>query len=103
MQQLLEEDRGYVAKMAVERLPAMLRAGGPKGGVAARELRELLVRAALAYLLRQQYPLEVLAPTATSRSPRTSPKKPLPSSCADSTSFVVRASSRPGPIASSSI
>lgn len=46
-----------MAKMAPERLPAMLRAGGPEGEVAARELRELLVRAALAYLVRQQYPL----------------------------------------------
>jgi RNA polymerase sigma-70 factor, ECF subfamily len=47
-----------VAKMVAERLPAMLRAGGPEGEAAARELRELLVRAALAYLVRQQYPLE---------------------------------------------
>ena len=47
-----------MAKRAAECLPDMLRAGGPEGEAAARELRELLVRAALAYLVRQQYPLE---------------------------------------------
>jgi RNA polymerase sigma-70 factor (ECF subfamily) len=57
-QRPLEGDPGDVAKRAAERLPAMLRAGGPEGEAAARELRELLVRAALAYLVRQQYPLE---------------------------------------------
>src|SRR5919201_6683269 len=57
-QRPLEGDRGYVAKMAAELLPAMLRAGGPEGEAAACELRELLVRSALAYLVRQQYPLE---------------------------------------------
>jgi RNA polymerase sigma-70 factor (ECF subfamily) len=36
----------------------MLRAGGPEGEAAACELRDLLVRVALAYLVRQQYPLE---------------------------------------------
>jgi RNA polymerase sigma-70 factor (ECF subfamily) len=53
-----EGDPGDVAKTAADRLPAMLQAGGTEGEVAAHELRELLVRAALAYLVRQQYPLE---------------------------------------------
>jgi RNA polymerase sigma-70 factor, ECF subfamily len=41
-----------------ERLPAMLRSTGPEREAASAELRELLVRAALAYLVRQQYPVE---------------------------------------------
>jgi RNA polymerase sigma-70 factor (ECF subfamily) len=57
-QRTLEGDPTAVAEMAAEHLPAMLRAGGAEGEVAARELRELLVRAALAYLVRQQYSLE---------------------------------------------
>lgn len=40
----------------VDRLPALLRAGGAEREAAAQELRDLLVRAALAYLVRQQYP-----------------------------------------------
>jgi RNA polymerase sigma-70 factor, ECF subfamily len=39
-----------------ERLPEMLRAGGPARELASQELHDLLVRAALAYLLRQGYP-----------------------------------------------
>src|SRR3954467_2794006 len=39
-QRPLEGDPGDVAKRAAERLPAMLRAGCPKGEAAARELRE---------------------------------------------------------------
>ncbi|MGH2343887.1 MAG: RNA polymerase sigma factor [Chloroflexota bacterium] len=41
-----------------ERLPTMLRSVGPEREAASEELRELLVRAALAYLVRQQYPVE---------------------------------------------
>ncbi|HXT37370.1 MAG TPA: sigma-70 family RNA polymerase sigma factor [Chloroflexota bacterium] len=41
-----------------ERLPILLRSVGPEREAAAEELRELLVRAALAYLLRQHYPVE---------------------------------------------
>ena len=47
-----------MAKIAADRLPALLRAGGPEREAASQELRDLLVRAALAYLLRQQYPVE---------------------------------------------
>lgn len=47
-----------MAKIAAERLPALLRAEGPEREAASQELRDLLVRAALAYLLRQQYPAE---------------------------------------------
>jgi RNA polymerase sigma-70 factor (ECF subfamily) len=36
----------------------MLRAGGPEREAASQELRDLLVRAALAYLARQSYPVE---------------------------------------------
>lgn len=45
-------------KVVTERLPAMLRAGGPARETASQELRDLLVRAALAYLVRQRYPAE---------------------------------------------
>jgi RNA polymerase sigma-70 factor (ECF subfamily) len=38
----------------------MPRAGGAAREEASQELRDLLVRAALAYLLRQQYPAEAL-------------------------------------------
>src|SRR6185437_9623337 len=41
-----------------ERLPILLRSVGPEREAAAEELRALLVRAALAYLLRQHYPVE---------------------------------------------
>jgi RNA polymerase sigma-70 factor (ECF subfamily) len=40
-----------------ERLPAMLRAGGVEREAASQELRDLLVRVALAYLARQPYPV----------------------------------------------
>jgi len=49
-----------MAEKTAERLPAMLRAGGAAREEASQELRDLLVRAALAYLLRQQYPAEAL-------------------------------------------
>lgn len=41
-----------------ESLPTMLRAAGPEREAAARQLRDLLLRAALAYLARQQYPVQ---------------------------------------------
>ena len=41
-----------------EHLVTRLRAGGPEGEAAARELHDLLVRAAMAYLARQGYSLE---------------------------------------------
>jgi RNA polymerase sigma-70 factor (ECF subfamily) len=44
--------------IAPESLPTLLRAAGPGRDAAAQQLRELLVRAALAYLARQQYPVE---------------------------------------------
>lgn len=44
--------------LAEERLPIMLRGTGPEREVASAELRDLLVRAALAYLARQHYPAE---------------------------------------------
>lgn len=47
-----------MGRVAAERLTVMLRAGGPEREIASQELRDLLVRAALAYLLRQQYPVE---------------------------------------------
>lgn len=49
-----------VIEKKVERLPAMPRAGGAAREEASQELRDLLVRTALAYLLRQQYPAEAL-------------------------------------------
>src|SRR6516164_3531067 len=51
-------DPAPVAKIAAEHLPTMLRAGGPEREAASQELRDLLVRAALAYLARQSYPVE---------------------------------------------
>jgi RNA polymerase sigma-70 factor (ECF subfamily) len=54
----LEGDPCSVGKIAAERLPAMLRAGGLEREVASQELRNLLVRAALFYLVRHQYPVE---------------------------------------------
>lgn len=45
-----------VAEIVVDRLVAMLRAGGADREAASRELRDLLVRAALATLRRQGYP-----------------------------------------------
>lgn len=45
-----------MSEIAPERLPAMLRAGGAEREAASQELRDLLVRAALAYLARQRYP-----------------------------------------------
>lgn len=53
-----EGDPGPVGEIGPERLPVMLRAGGSEREAASQELRELLVRAALTYLLRQQYPVE---------------------------------------------
>jgi RNA polymerase sigma-70 factor (ECF subfamily) len=47
-----------VAKIAAEHLPTMLRAGGPEREAASQELRDLLVRAALGYLVRQSHPVE---------------------------------------------
>ncbi|MDB5074054.1 MAG: polymerase sigma factor [Chloroflexi bacterium] len=47
-----------MVRVAAERLPAMLRSGGPEREAASEELRDLLLRAALAYLVRQQYPVE---------------------------------------------
>ncbi|HZS85864.1 MAG TPA: sigma-70 family RNA polymerase sigma factor [Chloroflexota bacterium] len=47
-----------MAKIAAEHLPTMLRAGGPEREAASEELRDLLVRAALAYLARQTHPVE---------------------------------------------
>lgn len=47
-----------MAKIVADRLPALLRVEGPEREAASQELRDLLVRAALAYLLRQQYPVE---------------------------------------------
>ncbi|HEY8284107.1 MAG TPA: sigma-70 family RNA polymerase sigma factor [Chloroflexota bacterium] len=47
-----------VEVITTERLPTMLRAAGPERETASEELRALLVRAALAYLVRQQYPVE---------------------------------------------
>src|SRR5579864_9161626 len=47
-----------MVKVAAESLPAMLRAGGLEREAASQELRDLLVRAALSYLARQQYPAE---------------------------------------------
>jgi RNA polymerase sigma-70 factor, ECF subfamily len=58
-QQELEGDPCPVVKIAAERLPAMLRAGGLEREAASQELRDLLVRAALAYLMRQRYAVEV--------------------------------------------
>jgi RNA polymerase sigma-70 factor, ECF subfamily len=54
----LEGDPCPVGKITAERLPAMLRAGGLEREAASQELRDLLVRAALFYLVRQQYPVE---------------------------------------------
>ena len=53
---MLKETRNHVSTVAAERLPSMLRAGGPTREAASQELRDLLVRAALAYLARQRYP-----------------------------------------------
>jgi RNA polymerase sigma-70 factor (ECF subfamily) len=47
-----------MVQIAPESLPTLLRAEGPEREAAAQELRGLLVRAALAYLARQQYPVE---------------------------------------------
>src|SRR5947209_7070647 len=47
-----------MGKVAPDHLPAMLRAGGAAREAASQELRDLLVRAALAYLVRQRYPVE---------------------------------------------
>lgn len=47
-----------VTEIPAEQLPAMLRAGGRKRDAASEQLRGLLVRAALAYLARQRYPVE---------------------------------------------
>ncbi len=51
-------DRGShdVAEIVADRLVAMLRAGGAEREAASRELRDLLVRAALTTLRRQGYP-----------------------------------------------
>jgi RNA polymerase sigma-70 factor (ECF subfamily) len=58
MSMVQEGDRCVVDKSATERLPAMLRAGEAEREAASQELRDLLVRSALAYLSRQQYPAE---------------------------------------------
>ena len=47
-----------MSEITPDHLPAMLRAGGAEREAASRELRDLLVRAALAYLVRQRYPAE---------------------------------------------
>jgi RNA polymerase sigma-70 factor (ECF subfamily) len=47
-----------MVQIAPESLPTLLRAAGPERDTAAQQLRDLLVRAALAYLARQQYPVE---------------------------------------------
>jgi RNA polymerase sigma-70 factor (ECF subfamily) len=47
-----------VGNVAADRLPVLLRAGGMERETASQELRDLLVRAALAYLARQQYSVE---------------------------------------------
>lgn len=54
----LRGDLPGVVNIAAERLPAMLRAGGLEREAAGQQLRDLLVRAALTYLVRQQYPVE---------------------------------------------
>jgi RNA polymerase sigma-70 factor (ECF subfamily) len=58
VQHAQEGDPCPVGKIATERLPQLLRAGESERDAASQELRDLLVRAALAYLLRQQYPVE---------------------------------------------
>jgi RNA polymerase sigma-70 factor (ECF subfamily) len=45
-------------KVAAQSFPILLRAEGLEREAASQELRDLLVRAALAYLVRQQYPVE---------------------------------------------
>jgi RNA polymerase sigma-70 factor (ECF subfamily) len=49
-----------VADAVANSLPDALRAGGTQREVASQQLRDLLVRAALAYLARQRYPAEAL-------------------------------------------
>ncbi|MBX6342909.1 MAG: sigma-70 family RNA polymerase sigma factor, partial [Thermomicrobiaceae bacterium] len=47
-----------MAQADVDALPALLRSSGPEREAAYAALRDLLVRAALAYLVRQRYPLQ---------------------------------------------
>lgn len=87
---------------SAEFLEARLRAGGPEGEAATRELHDLPVRAALAHLARQEYSLEAFGADDPQTLTEDFAQEALATILRQLHTFRGRAGSPRGPTASSS-